>query len=92
MNKLFIVFILILIGCQKNLNHDLTIYQIKDFFENVSISGGYFSSNEEKLIFSSNKTGIYNVYECNINTGEINQLTSSEKESLLFLCRSKIYL
>ena len=86
MDKLFIVLSLLFIGCQRNIDHNLTVYEIEDFFENLSITGGYFSSNEEKLIFSSNKSGIYNVYECNISTGVINQLSSSEKES--FFVRS----
>jgi dipeptidyl aminopeptidase/acylaminoacyl peptidase len=68
-------------SCQQNIDPDIKVYGIEDFFDNVSISGGYFSSDEEKIIFSSNQSGIYNVYEANIQTGKINQLTASNKES-----------
>ena len=68
-------------GCQQNVDPNLKVYGIEDFFDNVSISGGYFSTDEEKIIFSSNQSGIFNVYEANIQTGKINQLTASNKES-----------
>lgn len=69
------------ISCQQNIDLDIKVYGIEDFFDNVSISGGYFSTDEEKIIFSSNQSGIFNVYEANIQTGKINQLTASNKES-----------
>jgi dipeptidyl aminopeptidase/acylaminoacyl peptidase len=68
-------------SCQQNIDSDIKVYGIEDFFDNVSISGGYFSTDEEKIIFSSNQSGIFNVYEANIQTGKINQLTASNKES-----------
>ena len=82
MNKIIIIaFSLLFMSCQQNIDSDIKVYGIEDFFDNVSISGGYFSSDEEKIIFSSNQSGIYNVYEANIQTGKINQLTASNKES-----------
>ena len=82
MNKVIIIaFSLLLVSCQQDLDPNLKVYGIEDFFDNVSISGGYFSTDEEKIIFSSNQSGIFNVYEANIQTGKINQLTASNKES-----------
>ena len=82
MNKVIIIaFSLLFIGCQQNVDPNLKVYGIEEFFDNVSISGGYFSTDEEKIIFSSNQSGIFNVYEANIQTGKINQLTASNKES-----------
>ena len=82
MNKIIIIaFSLLFMSCQQNIDPDIKVYGIEDFFDNVSISGGYFSTDEEKIIFSSNQSGIYNVYEANIQTGKINQLTASNKES-----------
>ena len=82
MNKIIIIaFSLLFMSCQQNIDSDIKVYGIEDFFDNVSISGGYFSTDEEKIIFSSNQSGIYNVYEANIQTGKINQLTASNKES-----------
>ena len=82
MNKVIIIaFSLLFVSCQQDVDPNLKVYGIEDFFDNVSISGGYFSTNEEKIIFSSNQSGIFNVYEANIQTGKINQLTASNKES-----------
>ena len=82
MNKVIIIaFSLLFMSCQQNVDPNLKVYGIEDFFDNVSISGGYFSTDEEKIIFSSNQSGIFNVYEANIQTRKINQLTASNKES-----------
>ena len=82
MNKIIIIaFSLLFMSCQQNIDPNLKVYGIEDFFDNISISGGYFSTDEEKIIFSSNQSGIFNVYEANIQTGKINQLTVSKKES-----------
>ena len=67
-------------SCKQNVD-TYKVYDIEDFFNNVSISGGYISTDEEKIIFSSNQSGIFNIYEANIQTGKINQLTVSDKES-----------
>jgi Tol biopolymer transport system component len=45
------------------------------------VYGGSFSSDEERLIYSSNESGIYNVYEVGISSGTITKLSSSELES-----------
>ena len=81
MNKVIIMAVsLLFISCKQNVDA-YNVYGIEDFFNNVSISGGYISTDEEKIIFSSNQSGIFNVYEANILTGKINQLTASDKES-----------
>ena len=89
MKKLiFFISLIIIIGCNESQNKDFTNYDIEEFFNNVAISGGYFSSSSDKLIYSNNKSGIYNIYEVNINNGEESQLTHSEKES--FFIRSYV--
>ena len=87
-NLIFFISLFIIIGCNESPNGGVAKYDIEEFFNNVAISGGYFSSLEEKLIYSSNQSGIYNIYEVNINDGEVGQLTSSEKES--FFIRSYV--
>ena len=79
---------IIIVGCNESHKRDITKYKIDAFFDNIAISGGYFSSSEDKLIFSSNESGIYNVYEVNIDNGAISQLTNSKKES--FFIRSYV--
>jgi len=56
-------------------------YSIEQFYKNNSIIGGAFSDNENKLLVSSNESGIFNVYEIDIASGEKTQKTFSEKES-----------
>lgn len=80
MNKIIIAISLLFMSCKQNVD-TYKVYDIEDFFNNVSISGGYISTDEEKIIFSSNQSGIFNIYEANIQTGKINQLTVSDKES-----------
>ena len=89
MKKLiFFISLIIIIGCNKSQKKDFAKYDAEEFFNNVAISGGYFSSSSDKLIYSSNESGIYNIYEVNINNGEASQLTHSEKES--FFIRSYV--
>ena len=89
MKKLiFFISLIIIIGCNKSQKKDFAKYDVEEFFNNVAISGGYFSSSLDKLIYSSNESGIYNIYEVNINNGEASQLTHSEKES--FFIRSYV--
>ncbi|MDA0350500.1 MAG: S9 family peptidase [Verrucomicrobia bacterium] len=57
-------------------------YSIEQFFENKRITGGRFSPDETKLLVSSNETGIFNLFEIDIATGEMTQLTFSDTESL----------
>ena len=44
-------------------------------------SGGYFSKDADKLIYSSDKSGIFNIYEVDLKTNEETQLTDSKEES-----------
>ena len=83
-----ILLFMIIVGCNESQKRDITKYKIDTFFDNIAISGGYFSSSEDKLIFSSNESGIYNVYEVNIDNGAVSQLTNSKKES--FFIRSYV--
>ena len=77
-NLLFLI--VFLIGCKEK-QEPVTTYTIDQFYKNISVGGGSFSPDETKLLIHSNETGIYNVYEIDIATGETTQLTTSEKES-----------
>jgi len=57
-------------------------YTIEQFYENTRISGGAFSADESKLLISSDKSGIFNLYEINISDGSQTAITNSENESL----------
>ena len=82
MRNFILLFVLVLAACQNPSPKEVPTYDIQDLFDNISISGGYFSSSEESLIYSSNETGIYNIYEVDITSGSTEQLTFSDQESL----------
>ncbi|NUO00278.1 MAG: S9 family peptidase [Saprospiraceae bacterium] len=56
-------------------------YTIEQFFKNENIGNGSFSTDGSRLLFHSNKSGIYNLYEVDLASGEQRQVTRSEKES-----------
>ena len=60
-------------------------YSIEQFYQNLNIYGGSFSSDESRLLVTSNETGIYNVFALPVDGSEPRQLTSSEKESYFAL-------
>jgi dipeptidyl aminopeptidase/acylaminoacyl peptidase len=60
---------------------EITEYSIEQFYKNESVSGGSFSNDESRLIISSNESGIFNLYEIDIESGKKNQITFSDKES-----------
>lgn len=75
-----IVLIILLVGCQEK-EKPIVKYSIDQFYENIEVDGGSFSSDEGKLLINSNESGIYNAYEFDIETGQSKQLTNSTKES-----------
>lgn len=56
-------------------------YTIEQFLNTTSISGSSFSPDEKSVLFSSNKTGIWNVYKIPVAGGTPEQVTHSTKES-----------
>jgi dipeptidyl aminopeptidase/acylaminoacyl peptidase len=58
-------------------------YTIEQFLATTSISGASFSADEKKILFSSNKTGIYNVYSIAVTGGEPAALTNSRTDTTL---------
>ena len=45
-------------------------YTMEQFMETISIGGNSFNPTEARLLVSSNETGIYNVYELDLASGE----------------------
>lgn len=81
LNKILAAAILVACTTSKNETPEVQKYSIGQFYENVSVSGGSFSPDESKLLINSNETGIFNVYEIDIASGEKKQLTNSTQES-----------
>jgi len=61
---------------------DVKQYSIEQFYKSTQVGGGSISSDDTKLLVSSNESGIYNAYEIDIASGQKKALTNSTKESV----------
>ena len=70
---LLLIFAIIVFSCKNKENistpKDVNLYTIEQFYENIRLTGGFWSADESKLLVSSDETGIYNVYQINIEDG-----------------------
>jgi dipeptidyl aminopeptidase/acylaminoacyl peptidase len=57
-------------------------YPIEDFMATTRIGGGRFSADGRKLLFHSNETGVFNVYEVPVTGGSPVRLTSSADNAI----------
>lgn len=79
-----VVFIFLIVSCKDNTTtarKDVKQYTIEQLYNNNSVYGSAFNSDETKLLINSNSTGINNVYELSINDTSVKPLTKSTKES-----------
>ncbi|MEZ4685155.1 MAG: hypothetical protein R3B47_03560 [Bacteroidia bacterium] len=73
---------MLLIACdQREKARPFTTYTIEQFYASTSVGGGAFSPDEKKLLISSDETGIFNLFEIDLASGEKSQLTYSTEES-----------
>ena len=56
-------------------------YTIEQLLETTAIAGASFSADETKILFSSNETGIYNVYSIPVAGGKATALTHSTTDT-----------
>nr|WP_321223063.1 prolyl oligopeptidase family serine peptidase [uncultured Psychroserpens sp.] len=61
---------------------DIKQYSIEQFMDNEAVAGGSFSADNSKLLVSSNRSGIYNVYSIPTKGGEMTAITSSDSTSI----------
>ena len=83
MYKINLLLFLLSAGLFAQEKNETKEYSIEQFYENIRIGGGSFSEDETKLLISSDKSGIFNLYEINITSGVQTPITRSEKESFL---------
>ena len=69
------------VSCNQKQAVDVKEYSIEQFFKNKQVSGGTFSQDENRMLITSNESGIYNLYEINIADGTQKQITNSTVES-----------
>jgi len=63
-------------------NRDVKQYSIEQFMDNEAVGGGSFSADNTKLLVSSNRSGIYNVYTIPSTGGEMTAITTSDSTSI----------
>ncbi|WP_164015873.1 alpha/beta hydrolase family protein [Pyxidicoccus trucidator] len=56
-------------------------YTVEQFMKTTSVFGASFSSDEKRVLFTSNQTGIYNVFSVPLTGGKPTQLTRSTTDS-----------
>ena len=82
---LFIPSVLLLfIACNTDVEAPRIVqeYTIDQFMDNESVIGSSFSHDEKRLLIGSNKTGIFNAYSLDLETGERTPLTDSEDRTI----------
>lgn len=89
MKHLVLIFTLLLfVSCKdkKEMNQETSVvnvqeYTIEQFMDNEAVGGGNFSSDNSKLLISSNRSGIYNVYSVPTKGGDYTPITASDSTS-----------
>ncbi|CAL2091453.1 S9 family peptidase [Tenacibaculum sp. 190524A05c] len=77
-----------LVSCKESKKEELDSskeikqYSIKQMMDNESVFGGSFSSDNSKLLVTSNKSGIYNMYTVSTKDGTYTPITKSDSSSV----------
>ncbi len=69
-------------GCAKK---QVKQYTIEQFLNTTAIRGGSFSHDDERILFSSDRSGIFNAYMMPADGGEWTQMTESADNSIFTL-------
>lgn len=60
-------------------------YSIGQFLDTTSYRGGFFTFDETRLLYSSDETGIFNIFSMKIDGGQIKKLTASDNHARTIL-------
>ncbi|MFS4418117.1 S9 family peptidase [Maribacter sp. 2307ULW6-5] len=90
MNKILLVLSVALVwGCKQEtketapaIAETMKTYTIEQMMDNEAIGGGSFSPDKSKLLVSSNRSGIYNLYTVPVTGGEMTPVTQSDSASV----------
>lgn len=89
MRKIIALLAIVLIwGCKEdqkaapNIADTMKTYTIAQMMDNEAIGGGSFSPDNSKLLVSSNRSGIYNMYTIPTEGGEMTPVTESDSSSI----------
>lgn len=87
---LLVAVVFVLFSCKNDSKKELADtsdkktkkYTIEQFMTNEFVGGGSFSPDKTKLLVTSNRSGIYNMYTVPINGGEFQPITKSDSSSV----------
>ncbi len=90
MKKIIAVCIVALVwGCKEkeapaapSIAETMKTYTIEQMMNNEAIGGGSFSPDKSKLLVSSNRSGIYNMYTVPASGGDMKPVTASDSSSV----------
>ncbi len=81
--------VLFCVACKGNKDADTAMnfetYTIEQFMDNESVRAAGFSPDNQKVLLSSNRSGIYNVYTVPSGAGELRPVTESDSSSIFAL-------
>jgi protease II len=83
----FLFFPLLFTACQDKpaAPKEVKLYSAEQLYNNKSIGGAAYNTDESRILVNSNVSGIYNLYELNIGDTSQQPLTRSTKESFFAL-------
>ncbi|WP_299678462.1 S9 family peptidase [uncultured Dokdonia sp.] len=85
---LIVCFTLILFSCKEQVKEksqeERTVaqYSIEQFMDNESAGANGFSANKSKVLITSNRSGINNIYSTPVKGGELTPITQSDSSSI----------
>lgn len=86
--NIYFLLPMLVIACNNEPKEDdktvqnLKEYSINQFMDNESVNGGSFSPDKSKLLITSNRTGVYNMYTVSTKTGEFIPESKSDSSSV----------
>ena len=85
----FIAALIVITSCNQEVK-EVQKYSIETLMSNNRSSGGYFSKDASKLLYSSDKSGVFNLYEVDLNSLKETQVTNSVEESYFAVAYSPL--
>ncbi|MGB5369995.1 MAG: S9 family peptidase, partial [Flavobacteriaceae bacterium] len=82
----FLLMLAVFWNCKENkedtIVQNLKSYTIEQMMDNENVGGGSFSPDLSKLLVTSNRSGIYNMYTVATTGGELQPVTQSDSSSV----------
>lgn len=73
---------MLFVSCMKKETREPATYSIAQFMDNEAVSSSGFSPDKSKLLITSNRSGIHNVYTILTSSGDMEPVTQSDTSSV----------